>query len=279
MTTHHAHGHGPVPLSLSAPARMARIRYYNAPSPKGTNHAQIYVRSDGALIDRTGALWGRASMGLDGQLAYDELPAPAAAGERKSDEERRVQEFRNEIEALIGESGLDLHDDAIGPIIECLNKHFPIQSKRQLGPNARVAKDKARGCDEVLHEGPADLGGFKAFLKAKGIRAEDVAEALRIVDRENEESAEDVLPANALGGKLDGHVRDDEERERPWDRIVPEVHHPERDRLMPQVRDRAVSVKDKRQQAADAAERMVAGEASAARRYGEDFVSSKRRWG
>jgi hypothetical protein len=43
-------------------------KFFSAPSPKGTNHAGLFLDQGGRLFDRNGNLWGRSSM------AYDELP-------------------------------------------------------------------------------------------------------------------------------------------------------------------------------------------------------------
>ena len=205
MTNKSNHGHGgPVPLSLSAPAR---IRYYNAPSPRNTNHAQIYIRSDGALIDRRGALWGRASMGLDGKLGYDELPSPAATGEAdRGDAQERLEALRLDIEKCM--ERLDLHEEVKAALFECLNRHVKVSSKRGVGPDARVAKDKKSGRDEE-HRGP-DLKRIAEFLLQKGFSYEDMAKAVRLAAQargsgeveEGEDAASDRLPEPATRGGL-----------------------------------------------------------------------------
>jgi hypothetical protein len=57
--------------------------YFSAPSPKGTNHAGLYLNEAGHLLDRRGNRWGRST-------AYDELPKSGAEagprlGERQPD--------------------------------------------------------------------------------------------------------------------------------------------------------------------------------------------------
>jgi hypothetical protein len=236
------------------------MKLFACPSPPGTNYAGLYLNEAGRLVDRHGGDWGRSPR----RTALDALP-PDLSRTGEKDHERRMQEMRGELEKLISDD-LDLDDAVCAEIVRLLDKHVPWRRTRQAGPDATRGKGasdahRKRARDEEDDE--SDLGRFKAFLKAKGLSAEHIQEALRIVDREAEE-AEDVLPVNALRGKS----RDDFERRFP--EVARVGADPEREM---QVRDRYS--KRARRQAMDQATRLVAGEASLARKFGENFTRIK----
>ena len=73
---------------------------FPCPSPKGSNHAGLYLNRAGDLVDRNGALWGRR-----GTMAMDSLPesirAPhVPASDADEDDEERGVEGRADIKAL-----------------------------------------------------------------------------------------------------------------------------------------------------------------------------------
>jgi hypothetical protein len=81
-------------------------KMFPCPSPKGSNHAGLYLNRAGDLVDRNGALWGRR-----GTLAMDSLPesiraphAPASDAERddEDDGERGVEALRRWLRAHTG---------------------------------------------------------------------------------------------------------------------------------------------------------------------------------
>lgn len=250
------------------------MKLFPCPSPRNTNFAGLFLNEAGRLVDRHGNDWGRSPR----RMAVDALPSGLSRTDTgEKDHERRMQEMRSELETLIHDD-LDLDDAVCAEIVRLLDKHVPWRRTRQAGPDATRGKGasdahRKRARDEEDDE--FDLGRFKAFLKGKGLSAEHIQEALRIVDRDAEE-AEDELPTSGhLHGHIAGRSRASGERAfQPESRLLDdpniarigiETHHPERDRgLMPQVRDRA----GRRRQAADAA-RAVTNEQRTLARFPE----------
>jgi hypothetical protein len=189
---------------------------FNAPSPRGSNNAQLFLNSKGELLDRTGAYWGKSQIAKLPKLARDELPdnlrAPAPANGSAHGNEREAEErltkLRRELEDLIGERGLDLLDESKGQILAVLQKHCGDATRARRGS----ATDNARR-HRVAHDEP-DHEGLVQFLRSKGLDEQSIAHVLAIAREEAEPEADgkDRLPANALhggyGGRLTGASRD-----------------------------------------------------------------------
>jgi hypothetical protein len=148
---------------------------FACPSPKGTNHAQLFLNSKGELIDgKTGRYWGRSS-----KMAHDELPESLRSSPgvgKRDDVDERLNAMRQDVEGVIEK--LYLNDESKGAIIKAMLKHCDAARER---PPVR-GKDAARGQRRARDQEP-DHEGLVRFLRSG----------------EEEPSGEDVL---AVSGPL-----------------------------------------------------------------------------
>jgi hypothetical protein len=214
---------------------------FDAPSPKGTNRAQLYLNSAGYLFDRNGGYWGKSQIARLSRMAMDQEPGHGEVAEA-------LLKLRVDLEECISEANLDLHPEAKAEILKCLDRHVrPSQhQKRGLGP-AWHERQQARDEDTPLHEflrgkglaeghvreaarlaeehprpplrraaGEAngrddeehvpDLEGIVRLLRDRGMSEDDVREALRIIG--GGETSDAFPVSGVLGGALSGHHRD-----------------------------------------------------------------------
>jgi hypothetical protein len=173
---------------------------FACPSPRGSNNAGLFLTKPGTLVDKHGRSWGASSirrMALDAAL-------PDANAER--DHEHRGNELHADMQKLVDE--FDLHDEVADAVMSLLAKHFPPQSKRGPGPDATRgagARDRRRGADARDDRDDDGLAEFRKHLAAKGLNADEIAEACEIAKRDREDEATDRLPANAIHGGMHGY--------------------------------------------------------------------------
>jgi hypothetical protein len=184
---------------------------FDCPSPKGTNHAGLYLNSAGYLFDRNGGYWGKSQIK---KMALDEEPGHGEVAEA-------LLKLRVDLEECISESHLDLHPEAKAAILKCLDRHVrPGQhQKRGMGPGyykGHGATDDTieeraalrRVSSENGHDADAhDLESFVKFLRQRGLDEEAIREAIAIVQGSGETA--DAFPVSGvLGGALSGQHRD-----------------------------------------------------------------------
>jgi hypothetical protein len=219
-------------------------------------------------------------------MALDELPqslAPTGAN-RDDGAEKRLQAMRIAVEKCMEEC--DLHDEIKAKFFSILNAHAPESAadKHGFGPRSRFAKDATMSSSKQLKKAIRKLAldaikrafdeeAFAKLLLEKGLDEASIEEAVEIARRgRDEEEAEDRIPENAIHGGMHGHIsgkaKDDFAGRFP-DAARIEAD-PERLAL---AHDRGS--KRARRQAHDQAARVVAGEASLARKYGENFTRIK----
>ncbi len=142
-------------------------------------------------------------LGIDESLISAAAPEPAVNGGGEGENDDRLQELRNAIEAALSEGNKvnRVHPELHGKILELLKRAAP--------PTVDMARDNET--DEERRE------KFREFLKTAGLGEDDVMKACDIVSRAR--SARDAMPANALeggaGGALSGKKVD-----RPRTRIA-----------------------------------------------------------
>ena len=166
---------------------------FAAPSPRRSNHTQLYLNKKGELIDgRTGSYWGMSGMARlkiakDAALP-DITPAPGAMPNPERDAEERLDAMRRDIEILIDSGHLDLADKSRGQIIEVLNRHCGAATQHRRNGADKPARD------EEHHE------GLRELLRQKGLTDEEVERAIEIVRDEAKPNGKDRLPVSGPGG-------------------------------------------------------------------------------
>lgn len=168
---------------------------YAAPSPRRSNHTQLYLNKKGELIDgRTGSYWGMSGMARlkiakDAALP-DITPAPGAMPNPERDAEERLDAMRRDIEILIDSGHLDLADKSRGQIIEVLNRHCGAATQHRRNGADKPARD------EEHHE------GLRKLLREKGLQDDEIEKAIQIVKDKSEpkRNGKDRLPVSGPGG-------------------------------------------------------------------------------
>jgi hypothetical protein len=187
---------------------------FPCPSPTGRNDAGLFLNERGELCDKYGGLWAR-----HGTMALDALP-PGLPAPKISDEERDMLDHEEKMAALctelqhaMGESGLDLHPEARGVLIEIMNRHCQGHHSIRGRPHHGATDVEMRAAlrhvaGENGHDADApDLEEFVKFLRQRGLDEEAIREALQIVQGSGE--ASDKFPVSGvLGGALSGHHRE-----------------------------------------------------------------------
>jgi hypothetical protein len=182
---------------------------FNAPSPKGTNHAGLFLTRAGHLVDRHGRDWGKSQIA---KLAMDELPSSARdlpkpelseAERREVEEDERVKKLCGALETAMEK--LNLRPEYRGALLKIIEAH----KKHEWG-----AKDA-----EPDHE------GLREFLRSKGLDEESLREVFDIIESAEEEpEGKDRLPVPATkrgyGGYRSGRSKDDGES---FERKFPEA--------------------------------------------------------
>jgi hypothetical protein len=198
---------------------------FDCPSPKGTNHAGLYLNSAGYLFDRRGGYWGKSQikkMAMDQDLHHDRGETAEALLALRSDIEKCMEE-------------LDLHDEVKRELFECLNRHIRPGQHTKGGPGPKYfAGHGATDADEegphaafergkhLAEENPRpalretdgfddddELAEFVRFLKQKGLDNEAIKEALKIVHGGGD--TEDRFPTSgplSLGGRMSDSYRE-----------------------------------------------------------------------
>jgi hypothetical protein len=173
---------------------------FNAPSPKGTNHAGLFLTPAGHLVDRHGQNWGRSSiarMALDTELD-GMTPSPPANEDDGSEE--KLKALRIELERLIDVDGLNLGEKARGAIIRLLGKHCPDTWHRDGGAKAKDAKHR-RAHDEDDGEGRPDIKALRKYLHENtGLSWDVIEDACTLAEQRGEVS--DELPVSGSGHAL-----------------------------------------------------------------------------
>ena len=156
------------------------------PSPHGTNHAGLFIRT--TILSR------------DQALAYDSANGIGGGNADKA------TEMRLAIENLLNELRLD--EQQVGRILETLDEFAPLNRLDDDDPNAERARALVAGDDD--EDDP--LAAVKKLLREKGLSEADIAEALRIAAEGGKATAKDSLPG--MGGKFaDRWPRMDEARQ------------------------------------------------------------------
>jgi hypothetical protein len=144
------------------------------PSPHGTNHAGLFIRT--TILSR------------DQALAYDSANGIGGGNADKA------TEMRLAIENLLNELRLD--EQQVGRILETLDEFAPLNRLDDDDPNAERARALVAGDDD--EDDP--LAAVKKLLREKGLSEADIAEALRIAAEGGKATAKDSLPP--MGGAL-----------------------------------------------------------------------------
>jgi hypothetical protein len=112
----------------------------------------------------------------------------------------RLAQLRSIVKRLALETGMD--DAEYQRLLDKVTEHYADGAGTDKGKGARDKVRPARDDDDD------DLADFRKHLAAKGLSAAEIEEACeharRDYDRDNE--AEDVIPHNALGGRLHGRT-------------------------------------------------------------------------
>jgi hypothetical protein len=196
---------------------------FDAPSPKGTNFARLFLNKRGHLIDgRTGAYWGRSRM-----MAMDAALPEASSGPKKPVNHHASAarlELNSALQKLCSALGLE-HEEISGQIGDILDEAERVQVQEyaaSLGGGKGAGKgaiDKTKGAAARDREDEDDASveqRVRKFLAGKGLDDEAIEEALKRV-RADREAARDARPKNAIhggmGGHLSGATKDDIESE------------------------------------------------------------------
>jgi hypothetical protein len=140
---------------------------FPCPSPKGTNHAGLYIDRGGNLVDKTGALWGRR-----GTMAMDSLPENIRPGESHLPPEPKVGPW---------------HDSVTRKVL--LRDELPPSPRSPRSPRA-PGSDAERRLDMLLH-----------FLLGLGLSRDDAELALEHARADLKTGeVEDQLPVSGPGG-------------------------------------------------------------------------------
>ncbi len=204
------------------------MKMFPCPSPKGTNHAGLFLNERGDLVDRNGNLWGKS-----GTMAMDSLPRDLSV-----QRELATKAARKEIKKLARERVRRLARDTMHDL--------------PFGGDLVRQKD----CPEAF-DAEARLEMLRHYLRGRGLSDADVEEAIEHARRDLAARGEavDTIPANALHGGFGEAIsqksRDEFERKHPEAaRVEVESYGPERDRFDERIHPQS---RDRRQQAHDAA--------------------------
>jgi hypothetical protein len=204
---------------------------FDCPSPKGTNHAGLYLNSAGYLFDRKGGYWGKSQIK---KMAEDALPGSMAAPQLDREQELTVKhekELRDafdKIEARLGKQGLDCHPAVLAAVNEVRDEfcghHYSIRGK----PHGADIEEPRAALRHVAGENGHATGpnlNFVKHLRELGLSERDIKHALKIVagehpDVEDDESEEGdpfvgKLPASGragMGGAMSGVTRSSHEK-------------------------------------------------------------------
>jgi hypothetical protein len=139
---------------------------FPCPSPKGSNHAGLYLNRAGELVDRKGSLWGKR-----GTMALDELPDSLRAIDKTPRRRLARDEEPDEFAELLRGKGLDEEAIAVA---------------QWLAERARQAlaqkEEEPEGEDKLPISGPrhAALARESREPGEKVFRGRDHAEYLRL---------------------------------------------------------------------------------------------------
>jgi hypothetical protein len=213
---------------------------FACPSPKGSNHAGLYLNEAGQLVDRHGALWGAS-----GSMALDQMPDDLhEKADAREEAEKRIQEVRSAIQKYCEEADLD--ERVCADIYKILEQVIPLRDKFAYGPNAKgefkdgksglgrsvdrpggagATDENGHGEEDLLMHDEEDLlmdpqrfSNLATHLLGQGLAADDVEEALKRAGCPEEDcesivsdcaeaygKAVDRLPVSALHGGMGGY--------------------------------------------------------------------------
>jgi hypothetical protein len=208
---------------------------FDAPSPRGTNHAGLFLTKAGHLVDRHGRDWGRSTMKT---LALDAaLDPPVAFGaERKwTPNDWQASHTRKALEAALQEAteahGLD--DGQHKELLELIHRHLKGEAQEGRGAGATDNDDN----DDDADNDDDFAQKVRAYLSGKGLDPKSIDQAVEIVTR-NRAAGVDERPQNAIrggfGGKLSGATKDEVEAEYGGSHMLDLPDYspdPDRDRL------------------------------------------------
>jgi hypothetical protein len=180
---------------------------YNAPSPRGTNNAGLYLTRAGHLVDKHGNHWGRSSM----KMALDAaLASPMSTGPKKPQNPIAAQargSLHSELKKLCDAMGLEhgeLRDQITDLIDEAERKSLQEYVASLGGPEGKGkgALDDDDDEDDEIDEIDERV---RKLLRGKGLADDDVEKAIELARKDRAE-AKDRLPANAIHGGMGGHL-------------------------------------------------------------------------
>jgi hypothetical protein len=210
---------------------------FPCPSPRGTNHAGLYLNEAGHLVDRHGALWGASrSMAMDEMPDLSDLKQHADEVEKA---EERIRKFRDEIETYIQEA--DLHSRVRADIFEILERTVPRRDKYNYGPNAtkeykeadpglgrmmdKRRRERAAGADQEV-----DTDKLSAFL-SEHLSPDEVAEAIEIAGGGESYEADHEAVRRAVAEGLKGSGLSEDACKQITDHVLANVGRMGGDRL------------------------------------------------
>jgi hypothetical protein len=229
---------------------MVMPRFFNCPSPRGTNRAKLFLDERGRLFDKSGGFWGRSSIAMDAALPESLAPAKEDDGGKGRLEKLRQQ--RNLLEREIED-------------LEVRHEGKSFDRGRDAEPTDRLAEFRKR-----LRQAGMDDETIK--------RACEMAAAMLTRSGEAEGEGADVLPTSGpagLGGHIGGRVREFGESKvfqdgEPWARVGRDVFEPDRARFDSFTPTPVVRGQRRQPRANDSA--FDVGEKSLLRKFGADFA-------
>jgi hypothetical protein len=187
---------------------------FNAPSPKGTNNAGLFLTRAGHLVDRWGNNWGRSSM----RMAHDAaLASPMSAGPKRPQNPLAAGargDVDSSLKRLCDALGLE-HEEVAGQVDDILDEAERVQAREyaaSLGAGAgegAAATDKGKGAIDLDPDDEIDEQ-IRRYLKGK-VDERSLEQAVEIARRDrialrDREAVTDSRPENAINGGFGGHL-------------------------------------------------------------------------
>ena len=194
---------------------------FHAPSPKGTNNAQLFLTKAGVLVDRHGRNWGRSQiLAMDAlppdlkrkrKLTYDDVSATnmSSSGEPKKPMNWHASAARNDLNAALEKLCKVMnweHEDVAGQIGDILDEAEREQVQEHAA-SLGVGRGKGAGAG-ALDDADVDEDEVeervREFLSSKGLDDQTISEALKRV-KADRAAAKDRIPKNGMHG-TGGHT-------------------------------------------------------------------------
>jgi hypothetical protein len=173
---------------------------FDAPSPRGSNHAGLFLNAKGQLFDRHGRSWGRSQiMALDAALAT--TPESGEARTTRSTAEWAQSHAKAALYEALSEAAREheLDDQAHAALRDLIDQHLSGEAQEAKGMGA-VDRDRGKGAidDEIDAK-------VREYLKGHGLDDESVERAIALARKDREAAAKDRLPVNALEDGMGGY--------------------------------------------------------------------------